>query len=128
MRITLEFYARAAIIPFDYPSSDLMGHELCTDPRSSFMTIRLGVLVVLGITLLTATASAHHNMSAIFDFNDRVTFSGTLTKVDWRNPHIYLDVDAKRDSGKTEAWKAEGPAPVFFRTRDTTKADFDNAV
>jgi len=92
------------------------------------MTTRIIVLIVLGITLRTATASAHHNMSAIFDFNDRVTFSGTLTKVDWRNPHIYLDVDARRDSGQTEAWKAEGPAPVFFRTRDTSKADFDNAV
>ena len=92
------------------------------------MTIRLSILVVLGITLLTATASAHHNMSAIFDFNDRVTLSGTLTKVDWRNPHIYIDADAKRDSGQTEAWKAEGPSPIFFRNRDTSKADFENAI
>jgi hypothetical protein len=92
------------------------------------MTIRIGALVVLTITLLTATASAHHNMSAIFDFNDRVTLSGTLTKVDWRNPHIYLDIEAKRDTGKTEAWKAEGPSPIFFRTRDTSKADFESAL
>jgi hypothetical protein len=92
------------------------------------MTIRLSVLVVLGITLLTATASAHHNMSAIFDFNDRVTLSGTLTKLDWRNPHIEIVVDAKRDNGQIEAWKAEGPTPIFFRSRDTTKADFEKAI
>lgn len=92
------------------------------------MTIRLSVLVVLGITLLTATASAHHNMSGIFDFNDRVTLSGTLTKLDWRNPHIEIVVDAKRENGQVEAWKAEGPTPIFFRSRDTTKADFEKAL
>ena len=92
------------------------------------MTIRLSVLVVLGITLLTATASAHHNMSAIFDFNDRVTLSGTLSKLDWRNPHIEIVVDAKRENGQVEAWKAEGPTPIFFRSRDTSKADFEKAL
>jgi len=92
------------------------------------MTIRLSLLIVFGITLLTATASAHHNMSAIFDFNDRVTLSGTLTTLDWRNPHIEIVVDAKRDNGQTEAWKAEGPSPIFFRSRDTTKADFEKAL
>ena len=74
------------------------------------MTVRISLLVVFGITLLTATASAHHNMSGIFDFNDRVTLSGTLTKLDWRNPHIEIDVDSKSEGGQVEAWKAEGPA------------------
>src|SRR5262249_24291376 len=92
------------------------------------MSVRIGVLVVVVITLLTATASAHHNMSGIFDFNDRVTLSGTLTKLDWRNPHIEIDLDAMREGGQIEAWKAEGPAPIFFRTRDTSKADFEKAI
>jgi hypothetical protein len=91
------------------------------------MTLRMSVLVALGITLLTATAPAHHNMSAIFDFNDRVTLGGTLTKLDWRNPHIEIVVDAKRD-GQIEGWRAEGPAPIWFRSRDTTKEDFEKAV
>jgi hypothetical protein len=92
------------------------------------MTIRLSVLLVLGMILLTVTASAHHNMSAIFDFNDRVTLSGTLTALDWRNPHIEIRVDAKRDNGQMEAWRAEGPSPVWFRSRDTSKADFEKAL
>ena len=92
------------------------------------MTIRMSVLLISTMTLLTAAASAHHNMSAIFDFNDRVMLSGTLAKLDWRNPHIELAVDAKRDNGQVEAWKAEGPTPLFFRTRDTSKADFENAI
>jgi len=92
------------------------------------MTMRTSVLVVLGIALLTTTASAHHNMSAIFDFNDRVTLSGTLTALDWRNPHIEIRMDAKRDNGQMEAWKAEGPSPIWFKSRDTSKADFEKAL
>jgi len=92
------------------------------------MSMRMSVLVVFLITLLSATALAHHNMSGIFDFNDRVTLSGTLTKLDWRNPHIEIGVDAKRDNSQIEAWKAEGPTPLFFRTRDTSKADFEKAI
>jgi len=85
-------------------------------------------LVVAGAMLLAGTAWAHHNMSGVYDFNDRVTLTGTLTKIDWRNPHIELVVDAKRDSGQVESWKGEGPAPIFFRSRDTEKADFEKAI
>src|ERR1044072_9246163 len=91
------------------------------------MTIRISVLVSLPISLLTATASAHHNMSALFDFNDRVTLAGTLTKIDWRNPHIALVVDTKRGD-KVETWALEGPAPGFFRSRDITKVHIEAAL
>ena len=91
------------------------------------MTIRMGVLVVLGITLLATTASAHHNMSGVFDFNDRLTLTGTLSKLDWRNPHIEIGVNVGKE-GEVEEWMAEGPAPIFFRSRDTSKADFEKAI
>ena len=82
------------------------------------------IVLALGFAVLLATAaSAHHNMSAMFDFNQRFTQTGTLSKVDWRNPHIYLTVEAKNDQGQTEMWSFEGPPPVFFRTRDFTKED-----
>ena len=90
------------------------------------MKLRTTGFLVLAALMATA-ASAHHNMSALFDFNDRVTLTGTLTKMDWRNPHIYLQVDAKRGAG-TEEWSIEGPAPNFFRTRDITKADIEMAI
>ena len=70
---------------------------------------------------------AHHNMSALFDFNNRVSLSGTLTKYDWRNPHISLTVEVKGDK-EAETWQVEGPPPSFFRTRDITKMDFENAA
>ena len=77
---------------------------------------------------LTGTAAAHHNMSAMFDFNQRFTQVGTLSKVDWRNPHIYLTVDSKNDQGQMDAWSFEGPPPVFFRTREFTKEDFEKSL
>jgi uncharacterized protein DUF6152 len=90
------------------------------------MKLRTSAFVVMA-ALLAGSAWAHHNMSALFDFNDRVTLTGTLTKMDWRNPHIYVFVDAKRGEG-TEAWSVEGPPPNFFRTRDINKEDVANAI
>jgi len=66
-------------------------------------------------------------MSALFDFNDRVTLKGTLSKIDWRNPHIGLTVDVK-DGDQLHAWSLEGPPPGFFRTRDINKVDIETAL
>jgi hypothetical protein len=90
----------------------------------SSRSIASGVLTVL---LLAGSVSAHHNMSAYFDFNNRVTLTGTLSKIDWRNPHIELIVDTK-DGETQQPWRLEGPSPGFFRDRDVSKADFDGAL
>jgi hypothetical protein len=91
------------------------------------MKNRIGGLFVLA-ALLTVAALAHHNMTALFDLNDRVTLNGTFTKVDWRNPHISLTVEVKDSAGKMETWLIEGPPPSFFRTRDIGKMDFEAAI
>ena len=92
------------------------------------MNARIGALIILGLVLVAGGAWAHHNMSAIFDFNDRVTLSGTLTKMDWRNPHIELVVDSKAGGSQVETWSLEGPAPGFFRARDINKSDIEAAI
>ena len=91
------------------------------------MSQRTAVLVVLAAMLLAGSAWAHHNMSALFDFNDRVTVSGTLSKIDWRNPHIELVVDTKSGE-QVQAWSFEGPPPSFFRARDINKSDIEAAL
>ena len=91
------------------------------------MNHRLIASGVLTGLLLAGSARAHHNMSAYFDFNKRVTITGTLTKIDWRNPHIDATVDAK-DGDRVQPWRLEGPSPVFFRDRDISKADFEGAI
>lgn len=89
---------------------------------------RIPLFVLVIFTLLVSPAHAHHNMTAVFDFNDRVTFTGTLTAVDWRNPHTYFTVEVKGAGGAIESWQAEGPAPSFFRIRDVGKTDFEASV
>jgi len=92
------------------------------------MNHRITASIALGVLLLTGSLWAHHNMSALFDFNNRVSLSGTLTKYDWRNPHIYLTVEVKGPKDEMETWQVEGPPPSFFRIRDISKTDFENAA
>ena len=92
------------------------------------MSRKTGTFVLLTALLATTSVRAHHNMSAAFDFNDRVSLTGTLTKVDWRNPHIYLFLDVKREGEQVEVWSIEGPSPSFFRTRDISSDEFKLAV
>ena len=94
------------------------------------MRLSTGVSVIAAVTLLVGSAGAHHNMSALFDFNDRVTVSGTLTRLDWRNPHIYVFVDGKTTAGQaaTQAWSIEGPPPSFFRAREINRTDIEAAI
>lgn len=92
------------------------------------MTRRILVALAIAFVPLAHQVLAHHNMTAIFDFNDRVTVTGTLSKVDWRNPHIYLTVDVKNTAGGMQAWQAEGPSPTWFRIRDIGKDEFANSI
>ena len=92
------------------------------------MIRRILVCTVFAVVLFGSGASAHHNMTALFDFNDRVTVTGTLTKIDWRNPHIYLTLEMKNDKGAMETWQGEGPAPSWFRIRSVGKEDFEKSI
>jgi hypothetical protein len=54
---------------------------------------------------------AHHSVSAEFDTSKKVTFTGSVKKVDWMNPHIYTHVEVKEPDGKVIVYKVEGGAP-----------------
>ena len=71
------------------------------------------VAFVTGASLLLAsmTLVAHHSVSAEFDTTKKVTFTGTVKKVDWMNPHIYTHVEVKQPDGKVITYKVEGGAP-----------------
>ena len=77
-------------------------------------------LVVLGLCagLLGATipALAHHAIAAEFDTTKPIKFSGTVKSVDWMNPHIYVNIETKDESGKTIVYSVEGGPPnALFR-------------
>jgi len=91
------------------------------------MQFRSRVILAAALMLPAGSALAHHNMSALFDFNDCVTVAGTLTRLDWRNPHIYVFVDGKTKTDQTqpESWSIEGPSPVFFRQQNINRTDVE---
>ena len=64
---------------------------------------------------------AHHSFSAEFDANKTVTLRGMVSKVEWINPHIFIHVDVKDDSGKTTTWALQSLPPLFFRGSGLTK-------
>jgi hypothetical protein len=92
------------------------------------MTRNLFAAFILALALfaLEAPVMAHHAVSAEFDRNKPISFTGTVKKVEWMNPHIYTHIEAKDASGKTVVYEVEGGAPnALFRNgwrADTLKA------
>ena len=72
---------------------------------------------VLGVALLSPhIVAAHHSFDAEFDRNKPVTLKGSVTRVDWGNPHIWVFIDVKDETGKVSNWGVEGGAPnALFR-------------
>lgn len=69
-----------------------------------------GVLpVVVGVASLFAAAAAvaHHSFAAEFDVNRPIKLTGTVTKIEWTNPHAWVFVDAKDDRGVAQNWAIE---------------------
>jgi hypothetical protein len=80
-------------------------------------------LILLNVIAGAAVLFAHHSTTAEFDVTRRMTLTGTLTKVDWVNPHIVVFMDAK-----AEAWKFESNPPAWFRRVGVSRADFAKAI
>jgi hypothetical protein len=84
-----------------------------------------GALLALAAFIATGAARAHHSTAAEFDQSKPVTFSGTVQKVMWMNPHIYTHVAVKQPGGETLVYRVEGGPPnTLFRQgwrKDTLK-------
>lgn len=65
--------------------------------------------LLLGLAL-GAPASAHHS-HAMYDYDGRLTLSGTATELHWRNPHVWLYMSATDENGEVTNWVFEGGAP-----------------
>ena len=69
------------------------------------------VLVCAGLLTATLSVSAHHAFSAEFDSEKPVKLTGSVTKLDWTNPHAWIYVDVKDESGKVANWGFELASP-----------------
>ena len=65
--------------------------------------------------------AAHHAVSAEFNAEKVITLKGVVSKVDWVNPHIFIYVDVKDESGKVTTWRLQSLPPMFFKNSGLTK-------
>ena len=87
------------------------------------MKLRLA-LAVAGFGLLSSIpVAAHHSFAAEFDGTKAIRLRGTLTKIEWTNPHTYFYLDVKDDNGNTVNWGCEAGAPGALSRRGFKKSD-----
>jgi hypothetical protein len=81
----------------------------------------LGSAAAVLLFLTTMRVSAHHAFAATYDENRLVTISGVVTKFEWINPHAWLYIDGKDESGKVGSWRFEMGSPGGLVSRGWEK-------
>ena len=86
------------------------------------MTIKAWICAAIAAAALAvgSLSFAHHSVTGQFDPEQRLELNGTITKIDWVNPHIYVHLDVENDSGETVSWKLETVPPAFLYRAEVT--------
>jgi hypothetical protein len=80
--------------------------------------------IAIGCVLLATPSVAHHSFAVEFDANNCKEFTGTLTRIEWTNPHGFFYVDVKDTSGKVNNWSFQTYALITLRRAGTDKQTF----
>ena len=89
------------------------------------MRTRLTVAVasLAGLLMTAVPVVAHHSFAAEYDASKPIKLTGTVTKIEWTNPHCYFYIDVKTESGKVENWALElGNPNALLRNGWTPKS------
>jgi len=91
-----------------------------SEPGGSLVKAHVGGLA---IALMTTSfpVLAHHSFSAEFDAQKRISLKGTVAKVEWMNPHIWIYLDVKDEKGTPARWQCEGGPPNTLTRNGWTK-------
>jgi hypothetical protein len=87
------------------------------------MKTRLVLVVAAALSLHARPAYAHHAFASEFDGSKPVTLTGTITKVEWTNPHTYFYIDVVDEHGKVTNWSIEAPSPGALSRRGWKRED-----
>jgi hypothetical protein len=87
--------------------------------RSKLFSVVAGAALV--VTAAAVPVLAHHSFAAEFDAKRPVKLRGTVTKMEWINPHSWIHIDVKTADGKVEKWMIEGGAPNALLRRGWNK-------
>ena len=79
--------------------------------------------VAVWMLLAAAPLMAHHSVAAEFDLDKPITQKGTITRIDWRNPHCWIYIDVKQPDGKVVGWTFETGGPTGLIRRGWRKTD-----
>jgi|SRR5665213_269776 len=90
------------------------------------MRTKIGAILGLVMALLATPLFAHHTISWYYDVDKLVTLKGTITEIDWVNPHVIFHLDVAKDDGSVVSWSVE-TAAAYQAPRRGLQKDFMKA-